>query len=333
MTNLPLADEKENALASLRAARTGKQPWATTAGALLVLERSGSLDENGLPWLKRAASESGITSNQLRRMTRTLKYVLELALLEPALAEALHWRGFSAVEVIARIYAADKTLGTRVIREEPPGSTFRQLLKIFDEVKQTSSGVGAVAAGKLAAKQFVAQGESFLAGAGHPLLYRFPFRTEPHEPEVEPHLVRTSRSLRFATPDFLIFQSADEVVRSLDGVDCHALHGNADRATVERRAVQIAMESTFFDRFLVLVPDGTAAEIFQECFSWFGIANAMAVNIEAPETETVPFPPFEVSRPFFPTTGGVRRNAWLGENNLALQAILKTAKMGLSLTS
>lgn len=329
MTLSTILDEKERALATLRKAKAGVHPWAAVAEALLVLERLGPLDEDNLPWIRRAELESGISANQLRRMTRTLRFVLDLALIEPGLAEALHWRGFSAVEVIGKIYAADRAVGERVIREERPGSNFRQLLKIFDDVKATSTTVGGVSAGKLAAKQFVAQCQAFLTEKGASLLERYPIHWDGPERALEPHLVRVARSLRFATPDFVIFQARDKQVQRLDAVDCHAFHGNADRASVERRAVQIATEATLFDRFLVLVPEGTAASIFSACFDWFGLKNAVVINIDAPDLDRV----WDQVRPFFPIEGGTRRDAWLQENSKVLQAILKAAKLNLSLTS
>ena len=262
---MPASDDTiETALRILTDARAVKRPWTEIAAALLQLEGSGALDENGRPWIQRAEAESTITTNLLRRMTRAHRFVTEMNATEPELAQKLEWRKFTLIEIIAKIFAADREAAIQIINENPPGSSFRQLLAKLEDVKQSGATVSPQSAGKMAAKNFVKQCRLWLDGPGNTLLSG---RGQSF------HLVCPTLPLHFANPDFLLFQTQGDRIVAVEAIDCYAFHGDVDQVIVERRAVQVAAEATFFDRFLILLPPGSAARHLQTTIDWFGLTN------------------------------------------------------------
>ncbi len=243
---------------------------------------------------------------------------------EPELAKKMSWRKFSLIEVIAKIYAADRAAAIKIINENPPGSNFRQLLNKFDDVKRAGGAVSPVSAGKTAARDFVKQCRIFLDRPGKTLL---------EGRGTKFHLVRPTLPLHFANPDFLVFQTQASRVVSIDAVDCHALHGIVDAPALERRAIQIATESTFFDRFIVLVPSGNAAWILPDTANWLGLPNVAVIDLMVASGEQPPPWLGEDNLRFAPQIGGSRHQAWIKRNDYLLQRILETEGLYLSLPS
>jgi hypothetical protein len=325
MSTPPATNTKtEAALLVLADASKAKRDWSDIAQALLTLEATSPLDEKGRPWIKRAEEISGITVNQLRRMTRTLRFVTELETSEPKLAEQLQWRKFSSIEVIGKIFAADRGAAVKIIRENPPGATFRALLEKLDDVKRSGATVTPQSAGKMAARDFVKQCQMFLDGAGKQVLtgsgHSF-------------HLVRPTLPLHFANPDFLLFQTQGSTIVNIDAIDCYALAGDVDQPALERRAVQVATEATFFERFLILVPPGKAAWFFPDTFEWLGLTNVSVIDITILTNERPPAWPRAEIVHSTPKQGGLRRQAWIKKNDYQLRRILSAAGLNLSLPS
>lgn len=323
-TSLPPKACIQAALLVLANAAKDKRQWWEIAEALLLLEGTSALDENGLPWIKRAETISGITVNQLRRMTRTLRFLTELRDSEPELAQKLEDRKFSSIEVIGKIQAADRDAAREIIEEERPYSTFRALLDKLDDVKRSGATVSPQSAGRMAASAFLKQcsiwlggaGESYLAGGGDNY-----------------HLVRPKLPLHFANPDFLLFQSSGGRIVDVDAIDCYALPGQMEGAALERRAVQIATESSFFNRFLILLPTGYASGFLPDMLRWLGLPNVQVVDITTGQERPWPLAPDGTPQRFSPDSKGARHHAWLQKNGYQLRRILAAEKLDLSLPS
>jgi hypothetical protein len=240
-------------LAILKNARTGNRPWPDVAFALLELERSGAVDEDGRPWIQRAEVESGYSANQLRRMTKASLFRDHLIRTEPILAETLLARPFSHFETISRIWRLDEKKARDLIEGQYPNATFRELYHFYDTMKKPGRGVIPVMAGKNAAKQFREKAIS-LFKKDQSLLFA---SNVAWEVEIKPPFV----PFRYAKPDYYIVCLENDKVSRIEAIDCWALYNGSQVEIALRKLITVATEATFVSRFWIVVPEGKCAEM------------------------------------------------------------------------
>jgi hypothetical protein len=240
-------------LALLRNARSDKRPWPDVAFALLELERTGAVDENGRPWIQRAEVESGYAANQLRRMTKASLFRDHLIQSEPALAEKLLARPFSHIETISRIWRLDESKARDLIEGRDPNATFRDLYNAYETVTKAGRGVVPVMAGKRAAKQFREMAMSLFKKDQSRLFdSNVAFEVEITQPLVP---------FRYSNPDCYIVCRENNKVTRIEAVDYYALYDGTQAEIALRKMISVATESTFFSRFWIVIPDGKSAQV------------------------------------------------------------------------
>jgi hypothetical protein len=239
-------------LGILKNARSEKRTWPEVAFALLELERTGAVDENGRPWIQRAEVESGYAANQLRRMAKASLFRDHLIRSEPTLAEKILARPFSHIETISRIWRLDEKKARDLIEGRDPNATFRDLYDAYEIVTKAGRGVVPVMAGKKAAKQFR---EKALA-----LFKKDPSQLFGPNEAFEVEVMRPMVPFQYSSPDRYVVCRENNKVTRIEAVDCYALYDGSQADIALRKMISVATESTFFSRFWIVMPAGKSAQ-------------------------------------------------------------------------
>lgn len=292
-------------LAVLNDARASRRHWTEIASAVLDLEKSGPVDENGRPWIQRAESESGYTANQLRRMTRASVFLTDLIRSEPKLAETLLAKPFSHVEVISRIWRVDESEARKVIDGRLANNTCSDLHAVYERISTSGRGVAPVVAGKKAAKVF--------RDKALDILKRESSRLFGEDDAVDFQIMRPIFPFRYASPDYYIVCRKDDKVTRIEAIDCYALYDGSHTEIALRKMISVATEATFFSRFWIAVPFGDSASVILSECECLKLGNVGVIRIADGTTDWTRVPTTDV------TPNPDRRDLWSDFEKARLQ--------------
>ncbi len=242
------------------------------ASAVLDLEKTGPVDEDGRPWIQRAEKDSGYKANQLRRMTRASEFLNDLIRSEPKVAETLLAKPFSHIEVISRIWRVDENEAREVIAGRLPNDTmsgarrartkrritYRDLHEVYERISASGRRIAPIIVGKKAAKDFRDRALALFTRES-PRLFN-------ESALVDFQIMRPIVPFRYANPDYYIVWRKNDKVTRIEAIDCYALYDGSHTEVAQRKMIAVATESTFFSRFWIVVPHGESASvIFSEC--------------------------------------------------------------------
>ena len=244
---------QELQLAILENARARRVRWNEIADAVLNLEAQSLMGPNGRPWIQIAADRSKFTTNQLRRMTRVVQFTRRLVvdgMLKNDLV--LSSMRFSHLETAMRIHAFEPETALKIFSGEWIKPNYPDLVALYQSLRESiPASHSPLIAGKRAARRFQDMTFDLLQEAA--FLELGPTRS----------LGRMIYGSRYANPDFLIVTRYEGQVTQVDGIDCYALTGPSQKEVAMKRVLQVAIESTFFTDFWVVLPEEDYVMMFQ----------------------------------------------------------------------
>ena len=225
---------------SLKFARSRNMAWDAVARATMAIESEAG--SSGLPPIRRAEQLSGYSTNQLRRMIAGVRFLDELAELDPVAADWLGTPKFSHAEMLAKIWRLDREKVLALLRSEPV-LRYENLSRLFDTLAKQSASP--MSAGKRSQKSFE---EKCVAG-----LKALPF--SPFGPGAY-RLVKPRLHHPYCRPALLVRATVGTQV-SWAGLD-FVHNPNWDDAVLRQVMIQ-GIEARFLDLLFVFFPPGTAA--------------------------------------------------------------------------
>lgn len=256
--------------------------WTDVVRVLTALEATSSMDAEGRPWARVVATASGYGLNQLRKMQRSLKAIEQLSKRnEFDVDKLLRSVPFSHVEVLARIAKADEQRGLKLIRDCMTANrllTYRELLEQFYEVRDNAPQLSSVAAGQRAARKFEAFCFDLLSQTNATILPGFSGRRV--------KVVRWSGGLRYASPDLVIAFRDEKHELIVDAVDCYSIYGDVGQDETAKRMARVAVESTFFRNFWILMPPWSPAWLVRSMCEELRLQNVGIIVVD-PETKGI----------------------------------------------
>ncbi|MHA6691238.1 hypothetical protein [Devosia sp. A449] len=235
-----------NPLAPLSGARKKALSWRSVAARLLQLESSAPLAPDGQPWIRAVEAISGYSANHLRRMTKALALLEDVAQFWPQYAVRLGSLSFSHGEILGRIWEADRKQ-VEALLHRVSWPTYAALLTQYETTRARHTTPKA--AGKLAARTFRARVGLLLR---HQYGENAILDPAPYHP--------------YFKPDFL----------SRDGeiaYDCLLVPGKVDNEAMRRRFVSWATEASFASAFWITLSDGAGIEPAMKCVHDLDLGN------------------------------------------------------------
>ena len=219
-----------------------------------------------------ASEASRLSGNQLRRMARARAFVIEVEAQCPGSEKRLRALPFAHVEVLAKLWALDRTSAQQLIDQaHPKRFTYLGLLKEYQLRRSMASGrASPMVAGKHAAQEFIRT-------CGDRLL-EDPILTGQNGKRT---ILRPTNGFEFTNPDYVIRDMSQPSDPILEAIDCYFVASKAQRDALKRKIAQIAFESTFFKRFWCLIPSADLSGEFNLVCDDLGLGNVGLVIVDA----------------------------------------------------
>jgi hypothetical protein len=258
--------------------------WTVIVEVLSDLEAMGSLDAEGRPWARVVAQQTQQSLNQLRKMQRTLSILRELAVGHNNInvTHVIETVPFSHAEVLARIVKADEKRGCDLIKKYLTATrtpTYRELLKQFHDIRDSTPHTSSVAAGQRAARMFENTCFEMLMSSSASIL-----PTDFGDRGAKP--IRWSGGLQYASPDLILGFRTENGELIADGVDCISAYGEISQDETAKRMARTATESTFFRFFWLLIAPWSPFSLIHSMRDELELANVGLIMID-PENKTV----------------------------------------------
>lgn len=235
-----------NTLNDLANARSNGLPWRHVAEALLHLEASGPLSPDGQPWIRALEAVSGYSVNHLRRMSRALALLNEIAEFWPKYTDRLLNLPFSHGEILGRLWEADRK-PVEALLKGAKWPAYGQLLSLYEQTRRGRAAPKA--AGKLAAGRFRSQVGVWLKRRYGESAILDPV---PYHP--------------YCKPDFLLRGGPV-------AFDSFLVPGKIDQEALHRRFVAWATEASFVQAFFIVLSDSAGVEPAQACVDDLDLGN------------------------------------------------------------
>ena len=278
-----------------RDARIKRIDWVKLVRTLGELESPGPNDQQGFPWVKRAAGLSGYTVNQIRQMRRTLSALETLHARDKQinLPSMLNSVPYSHLEILARMAKIDPDAALRHLRSEFTANQTLRYRKLRDEYyalrKKVPEQTSPIAASLQASREFEKSCLALLKKDNAGQLY-----DRLNDFEHKRVVKRWSLNFRYANPNFVIETPQNTGHSQIDAGDCLAFYtgtGTAKEATL-RQLQRVAFEASFFSVFWILLPDWSTAEVFETERKALALDNVGAVEVNLKKgSMTVKTPP------------------------------------------
>ena len=282
---------EQSHLKLLSQAKDQRLHWMDVADAFRALETGALRAPDGTTWLTVASETSQLSANQLRRMARARAFVIEVESQHIGSEKRLRAIPFSHVEVLAKLWALDRTSAQKLIDQaHPKRFTYLGLLEEYKLRRSEASGrASPMAAGKHAAQEFIRT-------CGDLLLEK-PVLTGVQGQRT---ILRPIIGFRYTNPDFVIRDVSQPSNPILEAIDCYFVSSKAQQDTLRRKMAQIAFEATFFMRFWCLIPSTELRGAFLGASEELGLSNVGLVIVDAahrtltidrrPDSSAVPIP-------------------------------------------
>jgi hypothetical protein len=263
---------EQSHLNALSQAKDQRLHWMDVADAFKALETGTLRAPDGRTWLNVASEASRLSANQLRRMARARAFVIEVESQRPGSEKRLRAIPFAHVEVLAKLWALDRTSAQLLIDQaHPKRFTYLGLLEEYQLRRSKASGrASPMAAGKHAAQEFIRT-------CGD-LLLENPVLTGGEDQRT---ILRPTNGFKYTNPDYVIRDLSQPSHPILEAVDCYFVSSKAQRDALRRKMAQIAFESTFFKRFWCLIPSAELSGEFHLACDELGFRNVGLVIVDA----------------------------------------------------
>jgi len=270
------------ALEALREAKERNVPWPIVAGALSKLEARGAVDGLGRPWIKVVAESSQISINQLRHMQRTLETIESLRGLadNPGL-EGLLSMPMSHAEIISRMIRINRPAAVEKIEEMMNSNalpTYRHLRDYFYQLRERAEKASPIATGRLASKAFSKLCFNILKKSNASACFDAKDKNK-HD------VARWPPGFRYANPDYIITTRRPGGALQIDAVDCYLIHGDITDEEMRRRILNVATESSFFDRFWIALPKLAHIESAKSFCEYLDLFNVGILEVDTVSNE------------------------------------------------
>jgi len=265
-----------------RDAREKRIDWVKLVRTLAELESPGPNDQQGFPWVKRAAGLSGYTVNQIRQMRRTLSALETLHARDKQinLPSMLNSVPYSHLEILARMAKIDPDAALRHLRSELTANQTLRYRKLRDEYyalrKKVPEQTSPIAASLQASRQFEKSCLALLEKDNAEQLYG-----RLNDFEHKRVVKRWSVSFEYANPHFVIETPQNTGPPQIDAADCLAFYAGTGTAkeTTLRQLQRVAFEASFFSVFWVLLRDSSTVDRFESERKELALNNVRAVEV------------------------------------------------------